>query len=347
MKTFLTLLCVIFFVSCGQKEIFFNREQNLHGNHEIFSENKLDPRASFFAYESADLALQEIESASNRYISLNGDWKFLWVKSPKDRIQNFYPVDLDDSHWDTIPVPSNWEVEGYGYPIYLDERYPFTTQWPDAPTDYNPVGTYRKKFQLNDLNGQDLILHFAGAKSAMYVYINGRYVGYSQGSKTPAEFDVTSFVQSGENTIALQLFRWSDASYLESQDMLRMSGIEREVYLYKQPKVTVADFELKASLDDTYKNGEFNATITIQNGTKQRVKRTLHVDLLQGEKKHVSQTIEFEVAPQSSEQISLNHLLTNVDAWSAEIPNLYSLQMVLVDPENEENAVFITEEIGF
>ena len=156
---------------------------------------------------------------------LNGGWKFHWTRSPKERIKNFHDPILDDSNWKTIPVPANWEVEGYDHPIYLDERYPFTTSWPDAPQDYNPVGTYIHTFSIaEEWMNDDVILHFAGAKSAMYLYINGQFVGYSQGSKTPAEFVINEFINQDENLIAIQMYRWSDASYLESQDMLRMEN---------------------------------------------------------------------------------------------------------------------------
>ena len=262
--------------------LLFSQEQKqiFHNDHTVFGVNKLKPHADFFAFETAELANQNNVQNSERFISLNGDWKFNWVRSPKDRIQNFYDVQLDDSDWETIPVPSNWEVEGYGHPIYLDERYPFTTTWPDAPEDYNPVGTYRQTFNIpNEWITKDIILHFAGAKSAMYVYINGKFVGYSQGSKTPAEFNITDFLKEGQNQIAIQMYRWSDASYLESQDMLRMSGIEREVYLYQKPKVSIDDFSVIADLDSLYQNGLFSLNMKIFNHSDKKAKCKLLVSL--------------------------------------------------------------------
>ncbi|HHE65292.1 MAG TPA: beta-galactosidase, partial [Bacteroidetes bacterium] len=171
-------------------------KQNLHNDHTVFELNKLKPHADFFAYEKPSLANANNLESSERFLSLNGNWKFYWVRSPKDRIQKFYEINLDDADWKTIPVPSNWEVEGYDYPIYLDERYPFTTTWPDTPEDYNPVGSYRHTFNISKEQMNDnIILHFAGAKSAMYLYINGQFVGYSQGSKTPAEFHINPYVK--------------------------------------------------------------------------------------------------------------------------------------------------------
>ena len=230
-KRFLFLIIMALSLTLGAQE----QVQNLHQNHQIFGVHKLAPRASF--------------NPPSQVLSLNGNWKFHWVRSPLDRSKDFYEIGLDDSQWDEIPVPANWEVEGYDHPIYLDERYPFTTTWPHAPEDYNPVGSYRTIVILdkNSLE-EDVIIHFAGAKSALYLYINGQFVGYSQGSKTPAEFLINDYIQEGENLIALQMYRWSDASYLESQDMLRMSGIEREVYIYTLPKVSIADFHIKSDV---------------------------------------------------------------------------------------------------
>ena len=199
MKSLYLPLSVLFISvsSCVQKPLPQVAEQTFHYNHEIFEDNKLPPRATFFATESSDIHDKE---HSRRFQILNGDWKFNWVKDPNNRPTTFQHMDYDDREWGTIPVPANWEVAGFGHPIYLDERYPFTTKWPNAPTDYNPVGTYRKTITLDEgFLAEDVILHFAGAKSAMYLYINGKYVGYSQGSKTPAEFNITAHLSTGEN----------------------------------------------------------------------------------------------------------------------------------------------------
>ncbi len=269
MKNIYILIVFLGFVACKKQELVPVPEQKNHFNHQVFEENKLLPRATFFAFESPDIPEKE---QSKRFFNLNGLWKFNWVKDPKQRPTTFQNIAFDDSNWVTIPVPANWEVEGFGKPVYLDERYPFTTKWPETPKDYNPVGTYRKEISLSkEFLLEDVILHFAGAKSAMYIYINGKYAGYSQGSKTPAEFNVTKYLKEGKNLIALQLFRWSDASYVESQDMLRMSGIERDVYLYTRPKAFISDFHAKNTLDDSYNNGIFNGTIYISNTINKEV----------------------------------------------------------------------------
>nr|NQU91943.1 DUF4981 domain-containing protein [Bacteroidota bacterium] len=323
--------------------------QNLHCDHTIFEVNKLAPHADFFAFESDSLANNNNNmEASNRFLSLNGDWKFRFTPSPEDRLINFYDTALDDGRWETIPVPSNWEVEGYDYPIYLDERYPFTTHWPDAPEDYNPVGTYRHSFEIPQAwAGDIIILHFAGAKSAMYLYINGHFAGYSQGSKTPAEFDISHLVHQGKNQLAIQMFRWSDASYLESQDMLRMSGIEREVYLYAKPRVAISDIHIIGDLDDDFKNGIFNASVVVDNTTKERIERVLKIQLeLDGTVIYFSeQAILIESGVQKT--FDFKTFINNVKQWSAEIPTRYTLKIALTDNENSRNNQFIQKKVGF
>lgn len=342
-KTILIYLSIFIFAIAFSQE----QEQNLHHNHQIFGLNKLAPRASFFPFEKAGLcSLQEIEK-SERFLDLNGQWKFHWVRSPKDRSMDFYQVNLDDSQWDEIPVPANWEVEDYDYPIYLDERYPFSTTWPDVPEDYNPVGSYRKTFSIEkEWLNEDVILHFAGAKSAMYLYINGQFVGYSQGSKTPAEFLLNDYIKEGENLIAMQMYRWSDASYLESQDMLRMSGIEREVYIYSQPKVSIADFKVQTKLDSTFQNADFAADILVTNSTGSIANKSLAVMVSDFESNILfNETINFSV--EDSIWLHTESLIKDILPWSAEEPNLYKFSIILKDNENKSQQVLIEKNIGF
>lgn len=325
-----------------------DREQNLHNDNTVFGFNKLKPHADFFAFETYAKAIENKRENSQRFISLNGKWKFIWVKSPKDRLENFYDPKLDDKDWGEIPVPSNWEVEGYGYPIYLDERYPFNTKWPDIPKVYNPVGTYRHSFNIpKDWLEQDVILHFAGAKSAMYLYINGVFAGYSQGSKTPAEFNITSLIKGGLNRIAIQMFRWSDASYLESQDMLRMSGIEREVFVYVKPNVSINDFKILADLDSTFKNGLFSCKVVIINSSDKKAKRKLNVSVRDKNNEILVFDKDLKIKGYDSISIDFKSVINNVKQWSAEIPNCYQLNIELIDTKNSHTNQFIKKEIGF
>ncbi len=339
MKKIIFLFFTLIVLGCKQEPLQVVAEQTYHYNHEIFEDHKIAPRASFFAFESPDISEKE---NSKRFLSLNGEWRFNWVKDPKQRPRTFQNIDYDDSEWTNIPVPANWEVEGYDHPIYLDERYPFTTKWPDAPADYNPVGTYRKTIELDrEFLKEDVILHFAGAKSAMYVYINGEYVGYSQGSKLPAEFNISDYLKEGNNLIALQMFRWSDASYLESQDMLRMSGVEREVYLYSRPKVHVSDFYANTNLDNSYTNGVFKGTVSLTNTTDGTVSKTISIEILDGKNSVFKTSEKIEIQVNSTKEFNTNTIIARVRSWSAEIPNLYALSISLDDNQ------FIKTQIGF
>lgn len=341
------LICALAFSgSCSNPD--GKQAQTFHEDHTVFGVNKMKPHTDFFSFESEPLAIRNLADSSDRFLSLNGMWKFHWVRSPAERIRNFHKRGLDDSGWDSIPVPANWEVEGFGRPIYLDERYPFSTRWPDAPDDYNPVGTYRHRFRLPETwRDGEIILHFAGAKSAMYLYLNGRFLGYSQGSKTPAEFDITRFVRPGENLLAIQMFRWSDASYLESQDMLRMSGIEREVYLYHRPRVHVNDFQVSAGLDSTYLNGTFLLTASLQNHTGDTAQRRFRVGISHGETKLFADEGTIEIPPGGSVDLAVASNLPHVKPWSAEIPNCYELCLQLIDDDRPANNEYIRKAIGF
>lgn len=323
-------------------------QENFHENHKIFGVNKLAPHADFFGFENEKLLKENDILLSERFLSLDGNWKFDWVRSPKDRPINFFAQDFDDSQWDTIPVPSNWEVEGYGYPIYLDERYPFKAQWPNAPHDYNPVGTYRHSFEIPENWSEDeIILHFAGAKSAMYLYINGKFVGYSQGSKTPTEFNITDFVSDGKNVVAIQMYRWSDASYLESQDMLRMSGIEREVFIYARPDISIVDFNIVADLDNDYRNGLFHTTIKISNSSVSKAKRKLKVIVSDNDNVLLSFEKKIKIASNDSTIIDFSGIINEVKQWSAEEPNLYNIQFQLTSYNDDAQNQYVNKFIGF
>jgi beta-galactosidase len=340
------LLLLLFLWSCSPYSRI--QRQDLHRDHTVFGVNKLPPRADFFAYESARLAEVNIPDSSLRCLSLNGSWKFHWTPSPRTRMKRFYQVDLDDRNWDSIPVPGNWEVEGYGHPIYLDERYPFDSHWPDAPRKYNPVGTYRHTFILpGDWEDQQVILYFAGVKSAMYLYVNGQFAGYSQGSKTPAEFDLTRLVKQGENLVSMQLYRWSDASYLESQDMLRMSGIEREVYLYAKPGVAVADLQIDAGLENTYRDGRLSLRTAIENRTDMSRACSLKIQLSRNDTVLYEELQHVEIPSGTVTAVRTEALLREVYRWSAEAPELYTLYMHLSDQKDPGNDQYICKQVGF
>ena len=319
-----------------------------HADPAVFGVNKLPPHASFFPYETPALAKTGNPVYSERFLSLNGLWKFCWVCSLRQRIRNFYDPALHDFSWDRIAVPGNWEVAGYGHPIYLDEKYPFNTHWPDIPEEYNPVGSYRHRFSIPEpWKDQEIILHFAGVKSAMYVYVNGVFAGYSQGSKSPAEFNISSLVHTGENLLALQMYRWSDASYLESQDMLRMSGIERAVFLYARPKVFFADFDISALPDSTMKTGLLNLKVMVVNHTSLQESRRVQVCLFSGKQVVFKSWKKIPVHPKDTAIVSFSALIPDVRLWSAEQPDLYRMTLSLTGEKNPKNEQHTTKDIGF
>ncbi|MBI9068583.1 MAG: DUF4981 domain-containing protein [Salinivirgaceae bacterium] len=344
------ILAILFVFSTFLQKSKAQQKQNLHENHEVYEINKEKPRATFFPYNNYDLAtLNEIEKANNYHL-LNGNWKFHFVKNPKDRISNFYSDDIDDSNWSTIPVPGNWEVYGYDYPIYLDEKYPFDAQWPAAPKGYNPVGTYRYEFKIQkEWEDKEVYIHFASVNGAMYFYLNGQFVGYSQSSKTPAEFNITKYLKPGENKMALQIFRWGDQSYLESQDFLRVTGIERDVYLYARPKVQIEDFFCKATLQEDYKGGGFNLNLKIENQSESKQTRKLKTELLDnsGFQTVFSVQKDLKLDAKENKEITFNEVFAEIKQWSAEIPNLYTLRISLIDEKESKNSEFISTQIGF
>lgn len=325
--------------------------QENYENHEIFGVNKLAPHAEVFPFSNEVTAIQADKTCSEWYQSLNGLWRFNWVKKPADKPKDFHKEAYDDSDWTFFPVPANWEVHGYDYPIYLDEKYPFTTQWPNVSKDYNPVGSYRRTIDIpKNWLERDVILYFGAVKSALYVWVNGQKVGYSQGSKTPAEFNITPYLRAGKNTLAIQIYRWSDASYIESQDMLRLSGIEREVYVYAKPKVSIQDFFVKNNLTSNYKDGQLNTTILLKNSHKKRRKLRIEATLLDidnGYEPVYSITQKLKLPANKEQKVSFGGVIPKVKKWTAETPNLYQLVIKLTDEKTRAIIEVISDKIGF
>lgn len=307
-------------------------------NPDITEIDKLPPRASFFAYENTALAADGKEENSERFLSLNGTWKFNWVRDVADRPTGFFKEDFDTSGWDDIAVPGNWELQGYGIPIYVNHPYEFKTknpEPPDIPDGYNPVGSYKRSFTFPETwKGQKVYIHFGAVKSAFYIWVNGQKVGYSQGSKLPAEFDITPYVKSGTNQVALEVYRWSDGSFLECQDFWRISGIERDVYLYSTPLTHIADIDITASLQNNYRDGIFNLGIKVANLPEKKNRFDLSVRLTDG-----NQTV-YEATRKAGDSITVfSETFPDVKSWSAEFPNRYRLEVVLSEKGQEQEVV--------
>ena len=319
-------------------------------NPDVIAQNKLKARASYFPFSSKELALKNNKALSNNYLLLNGNWKFNLSKSPELRPADFFLDDFDVSNWDEIKVPSNWEVEGYGIPIYTNTTYPFAVKNPnppDIPDGYNPVGSYKRFFELpTNWSNQEVFIHLGAVKSAFYIWVNGEKVGYSQGSKLPAEFNVTDFVKPGKNSIALEVYRWSDGSFLECQDFWRLSGIERDVYLYSRPKLFIADITLKSGLINQYTDGNFELNVALSNVFQKVQKGTIEIEIVSGNKTLYESNKNFEC--DSSQELSLNFntIIPKVETWSAESPSLYTMNIVLRDKKGRIKEA-VSQKIGF
>ncbi|MFP4499484.1 MAG: glycoside hydrolase family 2 TIM barrel-domain containing protein [Candidatus Hydrogenedentota bacterium] len=284
--------------------------------------------------------------------SLNGDWQFNWVRTPADRPRDFYKPDYNARGWDTLPVPANWQMHGYGTPIYSNITYPFPADPPHIPHDYNPVGSYRRTFTVPAAwSERQVYLHFAGVKSAMYVWVNGEKVGYSQDSMTPAEFNITPYLKPGDNMLAVEVYRWSDGSYLEDQDMWRLSGIYRDVYLYSTAPVSIRDFSAHCGLDENYENATLDIEADILNLSAETAAPELAVHLYDADGRPFAGSawgsLRVEpVGPGGTATAQLRFDAEQPKLWSAETPNLYTLVLALKDADGK---VFeaVSTEFGF
>ncbi|MHA2280903.1 MAG: glycoside hydrolase family 2 TIM barrel-domain containing protein [Promethearchaeota archaeon] len=313
-------------------------------NAEMIGQNKEPTHNTLIPYQDIETALDGNREDSKFYKSLNGDWKFHWVRKPADRPHNFYEIKYNVENWDKIPVPSNWQMHGYGIPIYLNVRYPRSINKEDIPKishEYNPVGSYRTEFEIpNKWVNQEVIIHFDGVKSAFYLWINGEKVGYSQGSMTPAEFNITKYIQKGKNILAVEVYRWSDGSYLEDQDMWRLSGIYRDVYLFSTPKVHIRDFFAHCTFDKDYKDANLKIRIKVDNFGLNSVDRfKVEISLLDEEKNYIGSEIlvsdTIKINNDTEEVVEMQINIENPKKWSAEIPNLYNLILKLKDSKEE------------
>lgn len=332
---------------------------------ELVSINRLPMRSNAFAFETMDMAKNNDKEKSGNFFSLNGNWKFNWVKDPNKRPKNFYEPGFDDSHWDNFRIPASWEVNGYGLPIYVNQPYDFAghnlrygkmNPPYDIPADNNPVGSYRKKIVLpQGFKNKQIFLHIGNAKSCVFVWVNGKQVGYSEDSKLAAEFDVTDYVKEGENLIAFQVYRWSDGSYLECQDMFRFSGIERDVYLYSTNTLNIRDIKVEATLDNTYTNGLLSVNAEVDNYKWERgflsKPDSFMVELqlvdAAGAVVYQDKTKEFKtVLGKYKKDVGFTTTIPNVKTWTAETPNLYTLYVTLKN-KNGDVLEVTPQRIGF
>ena len=288
-------------------------------NPEINAVNRAPMHTNYFAFENADAAKKANKKQSTNYMTLNGTWKFNWVKDADSRPTDFWKTGFNDKGWDDLQVPAVWELNGYGDPIYVNVGYAWRNQFqnnpPEVPTENNHVGSYRREIVVPaSWNGKDIIAHFGSVTSNMYLWVNGRYVGYSEDSKLEAEFDLTPYLKPGQkNLIAFQVFRWCDGTYLEDQDFFRYSGVGRDCYLYARNKKRIQDIRVTPDLDAAYQNGSLTVNLDLKGSGK------VDLELVDAQGKQVA-----TATANKSGLVTMN--VENPKKWSAETPYLYTLR---------------------
>lgn len=339
------LLYIFFFIPC------FVHSQAIEigdawKNEKIQEINREKMSCSYFVFDNAESAMTNRWQNSSNYISLNGDLKFRWVENLLKAPNGFEKMNYDDSTWDNFRIPATWEVNGYGYPIYVNHQYEFNHLMkpdpPFVPADYNPVGSYRKIINIgSEFDGKDVFIHFGAVKSNLTLWVNGNFVGYSEDSKLPAEFNITKYITKGNNLIAFQVFRWNDGSYLECQDMWRVSGVHRDCYIYGRNKVNLKDFKVVTDLDNEYKNADLKLDFTFAG--KQFAKGfKLKIELFDSENIPVfAKMYEIEELEKA-----LVIPVANPKKWTAETPYLYQAIFTLIDKSGIVSEV-IPYKIGF
>ncbi len=321
-------------------------------NPAIFAVNKEPAHCSMTVFPDLSSARAGDQSDSPWVLSLNGRWRFHWASRPADRPRRFFEVDYDAARWAEVDVPGNWQLQGFGKAIYLNVRYPFEKNPPQIQHHYNPVGSYRRTFEIPDSwDGRRVVIHFAGVESAFYLWVNGRKVGYSQGSRLPAEFDITAYLQPGENVVAAEVYRWSDGSYLECQDFWRLSGIYRDVYLHATPPIHIRDFELQPTLDEDLAEATLSVIARVHNyGDEPIWHPEIQVTLLDPD--GVPVVAESKEDESGADTVLMSYKGTYIhpgaetilqarapvhrpQLWSAEKPHLYTALITLLDGEGE------------
>lgn len=335
-------------------------------NEQVIGLHKEPPRATALPFPDRASALVRLDSvdaaewaqhrtATPFYRDLNGLWKFHWVPTPQQRPRDFFRPDFDDSGWPTLPVPSVWELQGYGTPIYSNVRYPHPRNPPyimtEVPEEYtafterNPVGSYRREFTLPpDWAGREVFIHFGGVASAFYLWLNGEKVGYSQESRTPAEFRITPYLKPGSNLLAVEVYRWCDGSYLEDQDFWRLSGIFREVFLFATPPVQLRDFGVRCQLDEACRDAILHVTAKVRNLSPQAAARRVAVTLWDaaGQRVGSEPLLEMDAGPvPAGAEVTVMGAaaVENPRKWSPETPSLYQVVLELQDDNGQVTEV--------
>ena len=363
---------------------FTEKEPRDWENPEVFNINREYPHASLISFPDEKSALEAVKANSPNYRSLDGLWKFNWAKTPDQRPYWFFKDDYDTRDWKDIEVPSNWQMKGYDVPVYANITYPFWTYEdvfnspvplksvasprpeikdakspgspsstyvykkapPFIPHDWNPVGSYKRTFTIpSDWKDKEIFLQFGAVSSAFYVWVNEKLVGYSEDSKTPTEFNITKYLRSGKNSLAVEVYRWSDGSYLEDQDFWRLSGIQRTVFLHARPKTFIKDFFAVGDLDKSYNDGLLKVDVSLKRAIENNKDFAVDVSVYDGTQKLFTESKDVRLSDDKL-SVSFNKSIKGVKKWSAEKPNLYSLVISLKE-KNGNIDESISTKLGF
>ncbi|MCX6254041.1 MAG: beta-galactosidase, partial [Bacteroidia bacterium] len=363
---------------------FTEKEPRDWENPEVFNINREDPNASLISYPDEKSALDAIKANSPNYKSLNGIWKFNWVKSPDQRPFWFFKDDYDTRDWKDIEVPSNWQMKGYDIPVYtnitypfwayedvfnshdlknievssklpnkdlkvpvsVNPSYPFKKDPPFIPHDWNPVGSYKRNFNVpSDWQNKEIFLHFGAVSSAFYVWVNEKLVGYSEDSKMPAEFNITKYLKGGKNSVAVEVYRWCDGSFLEDQDFWRLSGIQRTVFLHARPKTFIKDFFAVGDLENNYKDGLLKVDVALKSAVATDNDFVVDASLYEGTQKLFTESKDVKLS-EGNGAVNFTKNFPGIKKWSAEKPDLYSLVLSLKD-KNGNTFESVSSKIGF
>jgi beta-galactosidase len=350
--SFCILLIALSFSACKKYSkyagvAFSEKEPRDWENPEMFNQNREYPHASLISFPDEKSALDAVKTNSPDYLSLDGIWKFNWVKSPDERPFWFFKDDYDTRDWKDIEVPSNWQMKGYDVPIYVNIPYPYKKNPPFIAHEWNPVGSYKRNFKVPaEWINKEVYLNFGAVSSAFYVWVNENLVGYSEDSKVPAEFNITKYLKAGNNTVSVEVYRWCDGSYLEDQDFWRLSGIQRTVYLHARPQTFINDFFAIGDLENNYNDGLLNLTVSLK-GSSGIPDGEFIVDasLFDGTQKIYSESKDVKTE-KGAGVVNFSKGFPGIKKWTAETPSLYSLVLSLKD-RNGKIYECVSSRIGF
>jgi beta-galactosidase len=348
--TFLFLSATSVALSFSQEKPFLSDIYSYLENTGVFELNQEEGHVPLVPYANIDQVLNYRPDGTSAYLSLNGIWKFHYYDTPEGVPAQFFKKDFDDKNWDTLSVPSNWEMKGYGDPLFRNVTTPFHPDPPRIPREYNPAGSYRRSFNIPESwKNKEVFLRMEKTASASFVWINGKEVGYNEGGQEPAEYNITKYIKPGENLVAVVVYKYSDGYYLEDQDYWRLAGIFGDVWLFATPKVHIFDWSAVTDLDENFTDAKLNLLVDVKNFSGKAEKNFSIRAVLYDSKNRIVKTLTseiFSVSEGKKQTVALTSLIENPEKWSAEYPNLYLLTFELINSSGKVTEV-ISGRIGF